>query len=308
MTQPTLHRTPAARAVLLEQVRAVALALRAPGIAAAGLLGVATVLVIGERVTGGGPVDFAPELALIPGMVGALLPIGVWKGEDRFDAAFLWTLPVDRRRHALAKVCAGWVWLMAAVAFFVFWFLLLAFFTGGNVLGDQMLRVLPSAVVPPPGTLDPAALRVVRWSPDAFLWVVPFTSATGAYLLASALALGSRHPLRWILGIFFGVFLASAIGAATHVEWLKFGPSRLWATVHAGPYGLDALLTARAESLEELVTLSNGKAIGAWQGLPDLGHWATATLLWISAGLLSVWAAASRHRERRRASLFGRGE
>ena len=308
MTQPALHSTPSARAVLVEQIRTVALALRIPAIAAAVLLGVATVLVIGERVTGGGPVDFATELALIPGLVAALLPVGVWKGEDLFDAAFLWTLPVDRRRHALTKVCAGWVWLMAAVAFFILWFLGLAFFTGGNVLGDQMLRVLPSAVEPTPGTLDPAALQVVRWSPNAFLWVVPFTAATGAYLLASALALGARHPLRWIVGIFFGSLLASAIGSAAHIEWLTLGPARLWATLHAGPYGLDALLTARLQSLETLVSLSNGDVVGAWRGLPDLGHWAIATVLWISVGLVSLWAAASRHRERRRASRFSRGE
>ena len=302
MTQPALHSTPAGRAVLVEQIRAVALALRLPAIAAAVLLGVATLLVIGERVTGGGPVGFATELALIPGLVAALLPVGVWKGEDLFDAAFLWTLPVDRRRHALAKVCAGWVWLMAAVAFFILWFLGLAFFTGGNVLGDQMLRVLPSAIVPGAGLIDPAALQTVRWSPNAFLWVVPFTAATGAYLLASAIALGTRHPLRWIVGIFFGSLLASAIGSAAHIEWLTFGPARLWATLHAGPYGLDALLTARLQSLETLVPLSNGQVVGAWRGLPDVGHWAMATLLWIGVGLMSVWAAASRHRERRRPS------
>ena len=302
MTQPTLHSTPAARNVLVEQIRAVALTLRMPAVAAAVLLAIATVLVIGERVTGGGPVDFATELALIPGLVAALLPVGVWKGEDLFDAAFLWTLPVDRRRHVLAKVCAGWVWLMAAVAFFILWFLGLAFFTGGNVLGDQMLRVLPSAVDPAPGTVDPAALRVVRWSPNAFLWIVPFTAATGAYLLASALTLGARHPLRWIVGLFFGSLLASAVGSAAHIPWLRLGPAHLWATLHAGPYGLDALLTARLQSLETLVPLANGQAVHAWRALPDLGHWAIATLLWISVGLVSLWAAASRHRERRRAS------
>ena len=300
MMRPALHSTPTARAVLVEQVRAVALALRAPVIGAAVLLAVATALAIGERVTGGGPIDFAPELLLIPGMVGALLPIGVWKGENHFDAAFLWMLPVDRRRHALAKVCGGWVWLMAAVAFFVLWFLGLAFFTGGDVFGEQMVRLLPSAVVPADATLDPAALRAVRWSPNAFLWVVPFTAATGTYLLASAVALGTRHPLRWVVGIFFGALLASAIGAAAHIEWLTLGPTRLWATLHAGPYGLDALLTARLQSLGDLVTLSNGQAVSVWRRLPDSGQWATATLLWIAVGLVSLWAAVSRHRERRR--------
>jgi hypothetical protein len=38
-----------------------------------------------------------------------------------------------------------------------------------------------------------------------------------------------------------------------------------------------------------------------WWGVPDLADWRTATVLWTSAGLVAVWAAASRHRERRRA-------
>jgi hypothetical protein len=36
-----------------------------------------------------------------------------------------------------------------------------------------------------------------------------------------------------------------------------------------------------------------------WRALPDLRHWAAATLLWTGAGLMALLAAASRHRERR---------
>jgi hypothetical protein len=304
MTETTVesgpHATPAARDVLVEQVRAVALALRMPAIVAAALIGVGTLLTIGEFVTGGGRVDFAPELSLIPGMVGALLPIGVWQGEERFGASLLWTLPVDRRRHALTKVAAGWVCLMAAVAAFVLWFLALALFTGGNILGEQVLHVLPSTIVPAPGTLDPAALRAVRWAPQPRFWLVPFTSATGTYVLASALALGARHPLRWIVGTVLGVVLLSAIGAAAHVDWLRLAPARLVEVLNEGPYGLDALLSARTESLHTQVTLATGRTIGVWRALPDVGQWALATLLWTTIGLLALWAAASRHRERRR--------
>jgi hypothetical protein len=38
-----------------------------------------------------------------------------------------------------------------------------------------------------------------------------------------------------------------------------------------------------------------------WRALPDVGQWAAATLLWTGAGLVALWAAASRHREGRRA-------
>jgi hypothetical protein len=301
MTTVSLHPLPHARDVLREQVRAVGLALRLPAIAAAALIGVATLLTIAEFVTGGGRVDFAPELSLVPGIVGALLPIGVWTGEQRFGASLLWMLPVDRRRHALIKVAAGWACLVAGVALFVLWMLALAFFTGGNVLGEQLLQVLPSAIVPPPGTLDASALHTVRWTPQPLLWLAPFTGATGAYLLASALALGTRHPLRWIVGTIVGVVLLSGVGAAMHVDWLRLAPSRLVERLNEGPYGLDALLSARTESLHTQVTLAGGRTIGVWRGLPDPGQWAAATLLWTTLGLLALWAAASRHRERRRA-------
>jgi hypothetical protein len=286
--------------VLREQIRTVAVALRGPALAAAAVLVLGTALTIAEFVTGGGPVDFAPELSMVPGFVGLLFPIGVWKGERRFGTSFLWLLPVDRRRHALARVAAGWVCLMAAVLFFLVWYLLLALVTAGNVFGDQMVQMLPSAVVPEARTLDPAALRTVRYAPAPLLWLVPFTAATGTYLLASAVALGSRYPLRWIIGVPLGILLASALGSAAHIDWLRLLASRLLELVFESPYGLDALFTARAESLKTAVTLSTGKTVSAWRGLPDVGEWALATLLWISAGLAALLAAASRQRERPR--------
>jgi hypothetical protein len=300
MTQPTLHAAPRIRDVVREQVRAVALALRTPAIAAVSLMTIGTLLTIGEFVSSGGAVDFAPELSMLPGIIGLLFPIGVWKGEDRFGASLLWTLPVDRRSHALAKVCGGWVCLMAAVALFLAWLFVLSLITGGNILGEQVLSVLPSSTVPAPGTLDPAALRAVRYRPQLLLWLVPFTAATGAYLLASAVALGSRHPIRWVIGIFLGALLLSALGSAASVEWLKFGPANFVRFVHEGRFGFDALLTARAESLKTVAVLSNGKTVNVWRDLPDVGEWAIATLAWTSAGCLALWAAVSRHRERRR--------
>ena len=68
-----------------------------------------------------------------------------------------------------------------------------------------------------------------------------------------------------------------------------------------GPYGLDALLTARTTLLNNEATLSTGDRVVVWRALPDVGQWATATLLWTGAGLVTLCAAASRHREGRRA-------
>jgi hypothetical protein len=92
----------------------------------------------------------------------------VWRGERPFGAAFLWTLPVDRRRIALARVFAGLVWLTIALAVFVSWLIALALF----------------AHVPLRGV-------IAR---------VPFVATIAAYLFGSALVLGLRHPLRWLFG------------------------------------------------------------------------------------------------------------
>jgi len=297
----SLHPTPRSSGVLTEQIRAVALSLRLPLRLAAVLATVATVLVIAERITGGGRVDFAPELSMVPGVVGMLFPIGVWRGDDRFGPGFFWMLPVDRSRHALIKVTAGWACLMAVVACFVLWFLLLALLTGGNIVGTQTLQLLPSADVPAGRTLAPAMLHAVRWSPNPLLWLVPFTAATGMYTLSSALALGTRHPWRWLIGLFLGALLASALGAAAHLDWLRLGPARWFKILHEGTYGLDTLLSARAESLKTAITLSTGETVNVWRGLPDLGQWAVATLLWTGLGALALVAALARHRERRSA-------
>lgn len=291
MMQPALQPTPRLREVLLEHVRVLGLALRMPAAAAAGLIGLATLFVEG------GAIDFRPERQTLAAVLGLVFPIGVWRGEDRFGPGFLWTFPVDRRRHALTKVFAGWIWLMSAVALFVLWLLALTLFSGGSFLPEETIRVLSSSV-PAPGTFaDPGAVQTVRLTPQPLFWLLPFTAATGAYLLASALALGLRHPLRWIVGTALGLWIVFAAGDAGNVEWLAQLPSRLF----AGPYGIDTLLTARTESGQVRVTLSTGERVRVWRALPHLGQWASATLLWTGVGLVSLWAAASRHRELRHA-------
>jgi len=58
--------------------------------------------------------------------------------------------------------------------------------------------------------------------------------------------------------------------------------------------------SARTVNLDE-PTLSTDDRVVVWRALPDVGQWAAATLLWTGAGLVTLWAAASRHREGRRA-------
>lgn len=300
-TLTTFHAAPRTRDVLLAQIRAVGSAPRVPALVAMAVVALATLLITIESLKTGEVIAFHPEHKMLPGLVGLLLPIVVWRGEERFGASFLWTLPVDRRRHALAKVFAGWLWLMGGVALFVLWSLALTLLSGGNILAEETLRVLTSFSMPASRTLDPAAVETVRWTPAPLLWLAPFTSATAMYLLASALGLATRHPLRWIVGSVIAFSIVSGVGDAANAVWLGNVLESVLEPLFEGPYGLDALLTARTTFLNGKATLSTGDRVVVWRALPDVGQWATATLLWTGAGLVALWAAASRHRESRRA-------
>jgi len=295
---------PRLRTVLLAQVRATALALRGPALIAAALLALMTLFAASQVLSRGVDLTLNAWPTQLPGLLGALLPIAVWARDERFGPGFLWTLPVDRRRHALTKVLAGWVWLMSGVALFVLWVLAVTAATGGQALPPETLHVVTSQAAAA-GPLDPAALRTVRWATGPLLWAVPFTAATATYLLGSALVLGSRHPLRWVIGALLAYVLSSIASEAASAQLRAGGlddvPGRLLRLLVDGRYGLDALLTARIESLSNPTVLTTGESIIVWWVVPDLADWRTATLLWTGAGLLALWAAVSRHRERRRA-------
>jgi hypothetical protein len=268
MTQVNLHPTPRARDVVLEQIRIVGLGLRREALIAAGVLGIVTLAIADELVHGGAGIQFDSDASGPPSVAAFLFPFVVWRRERRFGPAFLWTLPVDRRRLALAKVFAGWVWLMAALAVFFAWLLPVA------LLSDAT-----------------AVLRSLRW-------LVPFTGATAMYLLGSALVLGLRHPLRWLLGT-VGVFflllnLSDALGRTADGEWRIFTWSGVLRWAVYGPYGLHTLLNSSG-----FFSAAEDAAAG-WRTLPHLEQWATTHFLWLGAGLAALWAAASRHGERRR--------
>jgi hypothetical protein len=155
------------------------------------------------------------------------------------------------------------------------------------------------------GPLDQTTLRTVPWAPGPLIWFVPFTAATASYLLGSALVLGSRRPLRWVIGTVLAYAILSvasdAAGAQLRVGWVADAPGGLLHLLVESRYGLDALLTARTGTLSTTMTLTTGERAMVWRAVPDLADWRIATVLWTGVGLLALWAAASRHREQRRA-------
>lgn len=245
MTEVTLHPEPRWRGVVLEQLRIVGLSLRREALVAAAVLAAGTVLIVGE-IVGGNP-GFDSRETFPTALIALLYPFAVWRGARRFGPDFLWTLPVDRRRLALARVFAGGVWLLAALAVFAAWLLALAL----------LAHATP-------------AYHVAR---------IPLITTLAAYLFGSAVVLGLRHPLRWMIGtagvlVLMGT-LSDLLTRPDDAEW-RYVP---------GATGFFAAVQ---------------RAAAVWRTLPEPTRWAISTFLLFGAGLTALWIAASRHRERRR--------
>jgi hypothetical protein len=285
--------------VVRTQVSATLLALRIPLRIAAALLAFATFFVFADYFNGRGGVEFAPELSLIPGFAGVIIAVTSWLAERRQRAAFFWSLPVNRSRHAVAKVVAGWTILMIGVTGFVLWLLILALITKGNITGEEIINLFPPGTEPPWSPVDLELIRKVRWAPQPILWLTPFTAATGTYVIASAVMLGIRFPLRWIAAIGATLFLiagtSQALGSQRYSERL----GDVVDAVMRGPYGLDGLLSAGAESAKTSAAVPGGDVISVWYELPSINDWVIATLLWTSLGIAGLAAGLWRNRENR---------
>ncbi|HEX8151744.1 MAG TPA: hypothetical protein VF698_01405 [Thermoanaerobaculia bacterium] len=243
MRDETLHPAPRWRAVLLEQVRVVGLSLGPAALIVAIVIACGTVAIVAE-ILSGNP-GFDSDESFPTALVAFLFPFAVWRNEKRFGPALLWTFPVDRRRLALAKVFAGFVWFMAALAFFALWLFALGAASGA-----------------------PPALTVAR---------IPFVATIAMYLFGSAMVVGLRHPVRWLLVTAGVIALMGALGDVVSrpddSEWTYVPGARAY-------FG------------------AASRVIAAWMSLPDSARSAFGTILSIGAGFAALWVAASRHRER----------
>lgn len=247
MTEVTLHPAPRWRDVVLEQIRIVGLSLGPAALIVAVVLGIGTVMIVGE-IAGGGP-GFDSDETFPTALIAFLYPFAVWRSEERFGPAFLWTFPVDRRRLALAKVFAGFVWLMAGVAFLVTWLLGLGLLAGASL-----------------------AQTVAR---------IPFIATIALYLFGSALVLGLRHPVRWLVGAAGVLVLMGTLS-----DWFTQPNDGEWAYVPGA---------------RSFFSVAN-RVIAAWLSLPEFAQSVLSTMFMFGAGFAALWMAASRHRDRRKQS------
>jgi hypothetical protein len=231
----TPHPTPPMRDVVREQIRIVGLSLRRDALVVAAVLAVVSIIIAIDIAQGTAATWFDSDDWFPLGLVAFFVPFAVWRSDRPFGPAFLWTLPVDSRRLAFAKVFAGWVWLMAALALFAGWQLTLALLSG--VRGAETVPLFSAVGV------------------------------TGMYLLGSALVLGLRHPLRWLLGA-------------------------------AGVFFLLGFLNQRFDALAFVSAICGADT--APQALPPLAGSAIAAVIWLGGGLAALSIAIARHRENRR--------
>lgn len=179
MIETKLHPVPRDRDVLREQIRLVALRVRTEAIIAAIVLGIATIAVTADILGGSAETWFDSDDWFPFALLAFLFPFAVWRNERPFGAAFLWTLPVDRRRIATARALAGWIVVLVALAIVFIWHHALALVSGIDG-----------------ATSIPA---------------VAFVAVTASYLFGSAVVIGLRHPVRWLLAAAALLFVLGGI-------------------------------------------------------------------------------------------------
>lgn len=214
----TLRPAPGLADVLAAQGRLMA---RTHGVAAAvTALGLAVVMGLLGRNAALGELSAPATLSIFMGRLWQPLTVLVffwpllvtWRGEGPSGRGYHWSLPVRRPIHQLARLAAGWAWLVAAVAAgtLVGW-IVAAWIAGGVAIGD------PSV---------PAAALL---------------SLTALYGLGAVFALLSDHPLWWILGLWAGLAALTALSHAR--EWIVVH-TWLDAIFNTGSLSLDAASSA----------------------------------------------------------------
>ncbi len=300
---PTL---PSAPAVFVEQIRSVGLAIRREGLAFVGGIGgllLLLAIVLASPTLSVAVASDAPpalhleDLGFLAAWIGLAFPILVWKDEAPWKDTPLWGLPVAHSHHALAKIAAGWIWLLGVLALGLAALNVAVGMAGGSV-GPEVTRLLLADPIAAAAMGGAGASRAgipetvaVTWQPPLYHWAMPFTAGSVVYLLGSALWVGSRHPLRWVVTIWLALLSLAFVLGVTEVTTLE--------AVADGVLGsVDQVLAGGSETTRRGFRADSGEWTTAWVELPTFRRWAAATALWLAAGGIAVLVAVRRHRRR----------
>ena len=295
MTDSTVERTPAFEAVWREQLRIAGLSIRREAVLAVTLLGLfclgavvmarvpALSALIDDELTNFRLDPAEPGFGLLGLFTALLLPLLVWRGERPFGDTPIWSLPVDHRRHALTKVAAGWVWLMALLGGALLC-VVLATLAGGGALGaDEVRQLITDDARFFAGEAE--ATRAVPWTTRWWEWVLPFTSATAAYMFASALLLATAYPYRWAVAL----YVVTVVPVGLTMEFFE---------IDSLERGIDLVgWFIGAEDFTRGVRLPTGEFARGWLLLPSAGMWAASAVFWIGLGVACVLTASARVRD-----------
>ena len=287
MKPSALHSIPSWRNVVAAELRSVGVAIRQPAVVALLIMvGLMLVLRLNALRQGNG-LSVHPEMALLVALFAPLLPIAVWKGEYRFRHSYLASMPVDRTRHVLVKIAAGWAWLMVLTLAFMLWMLLVAVVTGGEV-GEVYLRVL-ARDVPAGATPAEAAAHARHWTTPHWQWIVFFTGTTVSYLSGSAIVLASSRTRRWLAGFtVVCIFVSIADDEVIQLTGIAESVEATLVMILEGRYGLETLILGRAGPIADLTTTA-GEKVSVWRETP-VKVWLLTTLLWTGLAVASVAA------------------
>jgi hypothetical protein len=281
----TLHPVPARGVVAREALRAVGQSVRLEvGAVLVLLLGLLVLMAMYEPQGSGGADYDVSDMTWPVVILGLFAPLAVWKYEEPSRRAYLWSMPVGRARHTLARVASGWTVLMGLVAVYVLWAMGVALVTDGNITINPEWEAALRPTLPPG-----ARIRDLTLSGHPWLWLVPFTAATTTYLLGSILALLADHPLRVVAGAAFAFFVTIALLESTGGA-AERAADRLFVNLVASPYGIVTEVTGIVHRFDA--------GPGVLNDQPNLGAWARATLLWMGGGLAATFLAARRYQER----------
>lgn len=264
--KPALHPVPEQGAIVREQISAVSIAIRKEQYFFIGTLAALVVLGIyaAVRFVGSGHnhanLDVIDPRGAVPmSLVALLIPFGVWRASDRERRAYDWTMPIAQSTHTIIRLLAGWAWVMIGVVIYLV--VLIA-------LGGAMVEISGGHAY---------------WPNVTWQVLVPFTSATIAYLLTSIAIIGSDHPWRWVGGIVIGYLVALLVLEMVQLHALQATLQE----VFIGKYGLSTAIfgntTPQPPSHGDPLYYSNSS------------RWLGATALWGVLSIIGVWLAARRH-------------